>query len=38
MTTDPAWLKSMANGALSEARVRALLLERFTVLHPFSRH
>lgn len=32
MTKDPAWLKSMANGALGEARVRALLLERFTVL------
>jgi len=27
----PAWLKSMANGALGEARARAILLERFDV-------
>lgn len=32
MATDRPWLKSMANGTLGEARVRALLLERFTVL------
>lgn len=32
MASDRPWLKSMANGTLGEARVRALLLERFTVL------
>jgi hypothetical protein len=30
--SDATWLKIMANGALGEARVRALLLERFHVL------
>lgn len=29
----PAWLRAMEHGALGEARVRAILLERFWVLH-----
>ena len=29
---EPTWAKTMANGQLGEARVRALLLERFHVM------